>query len=184
MLFNKCMLIWHTPSTLFNTHHTLLNTASWTVWPLPTTLYDQLWRHVGPTMFVNLTPASWVQLRLELLVCDRSVSVNVIRHTSVGLKCLTETIIYMLITHVCTLLRWDVKWLNFCQPTLLDQQCSSIWPQPYSTFIPKDEGMVARVNNWVIMVCACLVPCFLEDKCLKLCLHWSGVFSVWKLGFV
>ena len=26
----------------------------------------------------------------------------------------------MLITHVSTLLRWDVKWLNFCPPTLLD----------------------------------------------------------------
>ena len=52
------MLVWHTPSTLFNTHyHTLLNTASWTVWLPPTTLYDQLWRHVGPTVFVNLTPA-------------------------------------------------------------------------------------------------------------------------------
>ena len=35
-----------------------------------------------------------------------------------------------LITHVSTLLSWDVKWSNFCQPTLLDQQCSSIWPQP------------------------------------------------------
>ena len=58
LLFNKCMLVWHTLSTLFNTHyHTLLNTASRTVWPPPTTLYDQLWRHVGPTMFVNLTPA-------------------------------------------------------------------------------------------------------------------------------
>ena len=55
---NKCMLVWHTPSTLFNRHYqTLLNTASWAVWPLPTTLYDQLWRHVRPTMFVNLTPA-------------------------------------------------------------------------------------------------------------------------------
>ena len=28
----------------------------------------------------------------------------------------------MLITHVSTLLRWDVKWFNFCQPTLLVQQ--------------------------------------------------------------
>ena len=41
----------------------------------------------------------------------------------------------------------------------------------YSTFIPKNEGIVARVNNGAIMVCACLVPCLLEDKCLKLCLH-------------
>ena len=32
--------------------------------------------------------ASSVQLRLELLVSDRSVSVNVITHTFVGLKCL------------------------------------------------------------------------------------------------
>ena len=62
LLFNKCMLVRHTPSTLFNTHyHTLLNTASWTVWPPPTTLYDQLWRHVGPTMFVNLTPAIYTK---------------------------------------------------------------------------------------------------------------------------
>ena len=58
LLFNKRMLVWHTPSTLFNTHyHTLLNTLSWTVWPTPTTMHDQLWRHDGPTMFVNLTPA-------------------------------------------------------------------------------------------------------------------------------
>ena len=58
LLFNKCMLVWHTPSTSFSTHyHTLLNTASSTVWPRPTTLYDQLWRYVGPTMLVNLTPA-------------------------------------------------------------------------------------------------------------------------------
>ena len=30
-----------------------------------------------------------------------------------------------------------------------------------STFIHKDKWIVAR----------CLVPCFLEDKCLRLCLH-------------
>ena len=30
-------------NSITDTHyHTLLNTASWTVWPLPTTLYDQL----------------------------------------------------------------------------------------------------------------------------------------------
>ena len=40
--------------------------------------------------------------------------------------------VIMLITHVSTLLRWDVKWFNFCQPTLLDQECLSIWPQPYT----------------------------------------------------
>ena len=44
--------------------------------------------------------ASWVQLRLELLVCDRSVWVNVITHTFVGLKCLTETKIQILCDHV------------------------------------------------------------------------------------
>ena len=36
----------------------------------------------------------------------------------------------------------------------------SLREKVYSTLIPKDEGIVAR----------CLVPCFLEDKCLKLCL--------------
>ena len=44
--------------------------------------------------------ASCVQLRLELLVCDWSVSVNVITHTFVGLKCLTETKIEILGDHV------------------------------------------------------------------------------------
>ena len=46
--------------------------------------------------------ASSVQLRLELLelVCDRSVSVNVITHTFVGLKCLTETKIKILYDRV------------------------------------------------------------------------------------
>ena len=46
--------------------------------------------------------ASWVlvQLRLTLLVCDRSVSVNVITHTFVGPKCLTETKIQILCDHV------------------------------------------------------------------------------------
>ena len=41
-----------------------------------------------------------VQLRLKLLVCDRSVSVNVITHTFVGLKCLTETKIQILCNRV------------------------------------------------------------------------------------
>ena len=41
-----------------------------------------------------------VQLRLNLLACDRSVSVNVITHTFVGLKCLTETKIQILCDHV------------------------------------------------------------------------------------
>ena len=44
--------------------------------------------------------ASLVQLRFELLVCDRSVSVKVIRHTFAGLKCLTETKIQILCDHV------------------------------------------------------------------------------------
>ena len=39
-------------------------------------------------------------MRLNLLVCDRSVSVNVITHTFVGLKCLTETKIQILCDHV------------------------------------------------------------------------------------
>ena len=50
----------------------------------------------GAAMFT----ASSVQMRLELLVCDRSVSVNVITHTFVGLKCLTETKIQILCDHV------------------------------------------------------------------------------------
>ena len=36
--------------------------------------------------------------------------------------------VIMSVTHVYTLLRWDVKWFNFCQHTLLGQQCVSIWP--------------------------------------------------------
>ena len=39
-------------------------------------------------------------MRLELLVCDRSVSVNVMTRTFVGLKCLTETKIQLLCDHV------------------------------------------------------------------------------------
>ena len=50
----------------------------------------------GAAMFT----ASSVQLRLELFVCDRSVLVNVITHTFVGLKCLTETKIQILCDHV------------------------------------------------------------------------------------
>ena len=53
--------------------------------------------------------------------------------------------VIMLITHVSTLLRWDVKWFNFCQPTLLDQQCVSIWPQPYITFLFSEW----RVLFWI-----------------------------------
>ena len=49
-------------------------------------------------------------------------------HTFVGLKCLTETKRQILYDHVSTLLRWDVQ---LRQPTLLDQQYSSVWPQPY-----------------------------------------------------
>ena len=41
-----------------------------------------------------------MQLRLNLLVCDRSVSVNVITHTFVWLKCLTKTKIQILCDHV------------------------------------------------------------------------------------
>ena len=42
--------------------------------------------------------------------------------------------VIMSVTHVYTLLRWDVKWFNFCQHTLLAQQCVSIWPQPKGGF--------------------------------------------------
>ena len=41
-----------------------------------------------------------VQLRLELLVCGRSISKNVITNKFVGLKCLTETKIQILYGHV------------------------------------------------------------------------------------
>ena len=44
--------------------------------------------------------ASSVQLRLELLVYDRSIWVNVITNKVVGLKCLTETKIQILYDHV------------------------------------------------------------------------------------
>ena len=39
-------------------------------------------------------------MQLELLVCDRPVSVNVIMHTSVGLKCLMKTKIQIFCNHV------------------------------------------------------------------------------------
>ena len=44
--------------------------------------------------------ASCVQLRLELLVCDRSVSVSIITNKFVGLKCMAETKIQILYDHV------------------------------------------------------------------------------------
>ena len=50
----------------------------------------------GAAMFT----ASWVQLWFEFFVCDRSVSVNVITHTFVGLKCLTETKIQIMRFHI------------------------------------------------------------------------------------
>ena len=53
-------------------------------------------RHVPGAMFT----AFWAQLWLELLVCDRSVSVNVITNTFVGLKCLAEIKIQILYDHV------------------------------------------------------------------------------------
>ena len=60
--------------------------------------------------------------------------------------------VIVLITHVSTLLRWDVKWFNFCQPTLLDQQCVSIWPQPFSANCFIEVHMVNMVKeskfNW------------------------------------
>ena len=50
----------------------------------------------GAAMF----SASWVQLWLELLVCDRSISVYVITNKFDGPKCLTETKIQILYDHV------------------------------------------------------------------------------------
>ena len=44
--------------------------------------------------------ASWVQLRLEVLDCDRSILVNVTTNKFVGLKCLTEyKILYDYVDH-------------------------------------------------------------------------------------
>ena len=43
---------------------------------------------------------SLVQLRLELLLCDSSFSLNAITNTFVGLKCLTETKIQILYDNV------------------------------------------------------------------------------------
>ena len=82
----------------------------------------------GAAMFT----ASWVQFWLEVLDCDRSILVDVT--TNKLLKCLTETKVQILYDHVdhthFTLLGWDVKWFFFCLPTMLDQQCSSVWPKP------------------------------------------------------
>ena len=76
--------------------------------------------------------ASCVQLRLEKLVCDRPVSMNVITHTFVGLKCLTETKIQILCNHV-NHTRFHIVEMGcrmvqlFVSPrTLLGQECSSI----------------------------------------------------------
>ena len=41
-----------------------------------------------------------VKLRLEVLVCDRSVLVNVITHTFVGLNCVTENKMQILCDNV------------------------------------------------------------------------------------
>ena len=65
--------------------------------------------------------------------------------------------VIMLITHISTLLRWDVKWFNFSQPTLLGQQCASIWPQPklvwklvnYQSISDNHEtGKIKFSKNW------------------------------------
>ena len=47
-------IVQHTLSQIVE-HCKLESTPDNIVWPPPTTLCDQLWRHVGPTMCVNLT---------------------------------------------------------------------------------------------------------------------------------
>ena len=67
----------------------------------------------------------------QLLVCDRSISVIVNTNKFFGLKCLTETKIQFFYDHVDHTRFYIVEMsngFNFCPPTLLDQQCSSIWP--------------------------------------------------------
>ena len=76
---------------------TLIFAYSWSSISLSPLLYQL---HSNFQQVAAMFKASWVQLRLELLVCDRSVSLNVITHTSVGLKCLTETKIQILRDHV------------------------------------------------------------------------------------
>ena len=51
----------------------------------------------GATMFTAFS--------VQLLVCDWSVSVNVITHTSVGLKCLTETKIQIIVEMGCQIVQ-------------------------------------------------------------------------------
>ena len=111
---------------------------------------------------------------VQLLVCDRSVLVNVTTHTFVGLKCLTETKIQILYDHVdhtrfhivemgCQMVQLlsahtvgptmfvnltPAKWFNFYQPTFLDQQCSSIRPQPWIRFCPVLPDEIAIFLYW------------------------------------
>ena len=121
--------------------------------------------HINPTATSSkeavMFTASWVQ-RLELLVCDRSISVSVITNKFVGLKCLTQTKIQLFfITHVSILLRWDVKWFNFRPPTLLDQQCSSIWPQPKTLLLIKNVmDMVPILQSLSYKVYSIFLPYF------------------------
>ena len=91
----------------------------------------------------------------------RSLLVNVITHThllgwNVWQKPKYKFCVIMFITHVSTLLRWDVKLFNFCQPTLLDQQCSSNWPQPYSIW---STWWSHRLATDVPSIIACVINC-------------------------
>ena len=80
--------------------------------------------------------ASWVQLRLELLVCDRSVSVNVIPLTFVELKCLTETKIQILYDRVDQtrfhIVKVGCQMVQLLSAYNVGLRSLSIWPQTYT----------------------------------------------------
>ena len=66
--------------------------------------------------YINRTAmftASWVQLRLEWLLCDTWISSRTnLLGWNVWQKPKYKLCVIILITHVSTLLRWDVKWFN------------------------------------------------------------------------
>ena len=53
----------------------------------------------------------------------------------------------MLITHVSTLLRWDVKWFNFCQPTLLDPGGGELPYEEYTGVCHELGSIFSRKNS-------------------------------------
>ena len=92
---------------------TLIFSHSWSPMILNLLAYGPLSNfQQGTAMFT----ASWVQPRLELPVCNRYISVDVITSKFIGLNCSIETKIQifcmiMLIVLVSTLLKWDLQWL-------------------------------------------------------------------------